>query len=145
MAQNRVKFSELELFRAVDSLATLPFFPQDSRGAVMEFVAQICPHREALEWLISRAVELDKWPGLGEIRGLLCTKWDAADGIDRYCSLPGYSGGECESRHLEQHLQVTGKSVGYESAGPGSPAARGNGGYIADESRALIRMLVGGD
>jgi hypothetical protein len=96
-----------DLNAAVDDLATIPFFPNESRASVMNFLAKICPHRKALVWLAAEATNrVRTWPGLAEIRGLLCTKYDAADGIDGYCALPGYTPGEMEAKHFEQHEQI---------------------------------------
>lgn len=100
-----IEFEDLK--RAVDDLATIPYFPAESRASVMDFLAKICPHYEALRWLVDTALNrVTKWPALAEIRGLLCTKYDARDGIDAPCNLPGYSAEEAMNRHLEKHEQL---------------------------------------
>jgi hypothetical protein len=45
---------------------------------------------------------------MAELRGLLCTRYDAADGIDQpYCTIPGFTPAEQEARYLEQrHEEV---------------------------------------
>ena len=61
-----------------------------------------------------------EWPGPAEVRGLLCTRYDAADRIDAYCNLPGYRAADCEARSLTEHEQHKAQerssgSVGYLS------------------------------
>lgn len=70
----------------------------------MRELAAMCPSREALKWLTAEAMaHVTPWPGMAELRGLLCTRYDAADGKDAYCSLPGYSPGDQEAKYIEQH------------------------------------------
>jgi hypothetical protein len=103
-----------DLNDACDDLAMLPFFPHESRSAVMRLLAVMCPSREALKWLITETVNhVGKWPGPAELRGLLCTRYDAADGVDGYCSLPGYSAAEMEAKAIERHEQL--KAGGWEA------------------------------
>jgi hypothetical protein len=119
------KFTERDLAEAVDALAMMRFFPQESRAQVMLLLSRMCPHREALRWLVTEATSrLSDWPGPGELRGLLCTRYDAADGIDRYCTLPGYRAEDYEQQHYERHKQFLA------------------GGY-AEESRTLLKQLQG--
>ena len=100
------KFSQRDLDQALDDLAMLRYFPSDTRASVMHLLAKICPHREALEWLVGELVNhVGEWPGPAEVRGLLCTRYDAADGIDGWCNLPGYRAEDYESRHLAEHDQ----------------------------------------
>lgn len=101
------KIEMSDLNRACDDLATIPYFPNESRGSVIEYLAKICPHYEALRWLVETAMNrITKWPGLAEIRGLLCTRYDARDGIDAPCNLPGYTAAEMEAQHFEKHGQL---------------------------------------
>jgi hypothetical protein len=100
-------FNEKDLLDAVDDLSTLPYFPADSRGSVLTFLRKACPNRTALRWLVSEAINhLDRWPGLAGLRGILCTRYDAADGIDQYCNLPGYRAEDAEAKHYEKHSQL---------------------------------------
>ena len=46
------------------------------------------------------------WPGLAELRGILCSRYDAADGIDQWSTLPGYRADDAEMKHLEAHERV---------------------------------------
>ena len=97
-------FTEQDLIQAVDDLATVPFFPSESRGSVMTQLRRMCPHRTALRWLVAEVVNhVGSWPGLAELRGILCSRYDAADGIDQWSTLPGYRGDDAEMKQLEAH------------------------------------------
>ena len=79
-------FTPADLERACDDLTMLEFFPRESRASVMRLLRVICPHRRALKWLVAELVnQVNKWPGPAEVRGLLCTRFDPADGVDRWC------------------------------------------------------------
>ena len=154
------KFSAKELDHAINRLRLMKFFPPDAaaHAALAELLAKICPHREALEWLVSTLQNhIAEWPGAHEVRGLLCTRYDAADGVDAWCSLPGFTAGDAEERYYDRHTQLTGKAVGYDEPFQGATcllhpqqflqqtsAARGTaGGFIADEANATgIRRLA---
>jgi hypothetical protein len=113
-AKSSDSISTQDLEDAVNDLSMMPYFPTESRAAVMSFLLRICPHRTALQWLVSEAVNrVPKWPGPAELRGLLCTRYDAADGVDGYCSLPGYSAAEMEAKAIERHEQL--KAGGWEA------------------------------
>ena len=50
--------------------------------------------QQRLDWLVKAAVNaMRQWGGVAELRGILCSKWQPADGIDGYSSLPGYQAG----------------------------------------------------
>jgi hypothetical protein len=93
----------------------MKFFPADpgAWAALAELLAKICPHREALEWLVTTLQNrVAEWPGAHAIRGLLCTRYEPDDGIDEYCTIPGFRPEDCEARHYEQHQAL--QSGGYE-------------------------------
>lgn len=100
--------SKNDLERACDDLAMLPFFPVEARASVMHLLAKMCPSKKALQWLVTEAVNrCPKWPGPAELRGLLCSRYDAADGVDQpHCSIPGHTAAECEARYIAQHEET---------------------------------------
>ena len=100
------KFTKADLNEAVDALEMLEYFPKEARGAVMTLLRSMVPHEQALDWLVAECVNhIGKWPGPAELRGLLCTRYDPADGIDTWCSLPGYSAADAEAKALAEHEQ----------------------------------------
>lgn len=102
------KFSENDLKLAIGSLSMLKFFPSDAgaRAAVQKLLAKICPGKFELEWLVDRLILLNEWPGPGQVRGLLCTRYKPADGIEADCALPGYRPEDYEARALDEHEQL---------------------------------------
>lgn len=120
-------FTEQNLVDAVDELATLPYFPGDERGVVMMRLRRMCPTRTALQWLVDETMNhLDRWPGLAELRGILCTRYTPADGIDHWSTLPGYRAQDAEARFLEGHEQL-------KLQGP-----------PCEEARAMLKQLAHG-
>ena len=119
-------FTEQDLVDAVDELAMLPFFPGESRGAVMTLLRKLCPHRTALRWLVAEAVNhCEKWPGPAELRGILCTRWTPADRVDHWSTLPGYRAEDQEAKHYERHEQLT------------------SGQALSDEARQFLQLAAG--
>jgi hypothetical protein len=120
-------FTEQDLVQAVDDLATMPYFPTESRGSVMTLLRKMCPHRTALRWLVAEAVNhVDKWPGLAELRAILCMRYDPADGIDQWSTLPGYRADDAEMKHLEAHERLQANQ------------------QLAPESRQILKRLTDG-
>jgi hypothetical protein len=123
--QEHRKFTDSELEEAVDDLEMLQFFPKESRGAVLTLLRKMVPHKTALTWLISECVNhIGKWPGPAELRGLLCTRYDPADGIDQWCSLPGYSAADAEAKTIAEHEQ--------------RKIQERVGGYVSEEYREIL-------
>lgn len=116
--EQRKKFTPRDLDNALDRLKLMKFFPSDpgAQAALWELLGRICPHLEALEWLTFTLIDrVAEWPGAQAIRGLLCTKYDAADGVDAYCTIPGFRPEDGESRTIEAHQQW--KSGGWVDSG----------------------------
>lgn len=101
---NGTPFTEADLLKAVDDLAMCSFFPHDSRASVMLLLAKMCPSREALQRLVREQVNrVGVWHGPAELRGILCSFTDPADGIDYWSTLPGYRAEDAEARFLLEH------------------------------------------
>jgi hypothetical protein len=92
---------------ACDDFATMPYWSEAARASVMRYLAEMCPHREALRWLVRQVVNYAaKWPGLAEVRGILCQRYDPADGIDGYSTIPGYRADDAEMRYILRERQA---------------------------------------
>jgi hypothetical protein len=114
MKSDSGKFTIDDLEIAVGDLSTIPFFPSDerARASVMEQLRRMCPHIEGLRFIVDTAMARCKqWPGMSELRGLLCTRYNAADGIDEpNCSIPGFTAEEAEAKFLAAHESVKAQS-----------------------------------
>jgi len=102
------QFSATDLNNAIDELSICEFFPREpgAQAAVMKLLAKMCPHREALRWLVDQFVNhIGKWHGPAELRAVLCMRFRPADSIEGYSALPGYRTGDCEDAALSEHEQ----------------------------------------
>jgi hypothetical protein len=99
------KFTKADLQAASNKFKMLSYYPTDpgAQAAVMELLAAMCPHREALDWLVDAMVNrVGKWPGPAELRGVLCWHCRPADGIEAPCSLAGFTAADGERLHMQR-------------------------------------------
>ena len=100
------KFTIKDLEQACDDLqAFCPFFPKDQRQSVMTMFRRMIPHKRALRWLIDELCDnVGNWPSGADLRGLLCSRFDAADGKDPgFCTLAGYTAAENEAKYYARN------------------------------------------
>lgn len=103
------KFTQRDLQLAIGRLGMCRFFPADapSRAAIEALLARMCPHKEALEWLVDEFINrINDWQGPGELRGVLCTRYKPDDGIEANCSIPGYRPQDGEAICFDRHQQL---------------------------------------
>lgn len=76
--------------RRVATLSLMAFFPHDSdaRAALIRILMRVVETEEQLDWLIERALDLyPRWPGLGELRALYCSRYRPKDGVEAYSEI----------------------------------------------------------
>lgn len=120
-SEQAVRKQDLEA--GMNALRTIPYFPADAgaQAAIQRFLAQICPHRAAVEYLCATASEaMSEWCGIKQLRGLLCLRYRPSDGIECECKIPGFRPADYEAKALEKHTAVLA------------------GGYMADEAQRLV-------
>ena len=101
------KFTPKDLETALDDLSTMKYFPQHSRAAIMRQVAAMCPHKRALRYLVDQCLaHVAEWPGIAELRGILCNKFDPADGVNAWSSLPGFTATDGEAISIAGHEET---------------------------------------
>jgi hypothetical protein len=88
--------------RFCQKLFLIPYYPRENHTDVLEEIAAFADRADALEWLILAASRLKQWPGVGELRGLYCTRFKPADGIEADCTLPGHRPAEIEAENLSR-------------------------------------------
>lgn len=94
-----------DLNAAVEELAAIPYFPQGSgaRLAIAVQMGKFVENNQKLRWLVDSAVTaMDEWRGVGELRGLYCTRYKPSDGIERHSTLPGYTPADNEARYEQE-------------------------------------------
>ena len=99
-------FGKADLHAANARLKMLSFYPPDpeAQAAVMELLARMCPHREALDWLVSTMIDkVGTWKGPTELRGVLCWRYPPADGIEAICTIAGFTPADGERLSIERH------------------------------------------
>ena len=119
-----------DLENAVEEMTLLRGFPEGEgpRAALVRLLGRMVPHRRALFFLIELVVaHHDRWPGPRELRGLLCTRFDPADGIEMYAETPGFTAEDNEARFLARQAE----EVKFLTAGE-----------MAPESAEMIRLLA---
>jgi len=120
-------FDKVDLDRANKTLQTIRFFPAEPgpRAAVTEFLAKVCPDREALQWLAMKASEtMREWGGLAGIRDLLTQRYIPADGVASTPSIePDYTDWSRYPSHETEHA-VPPADLARLSAGEHQTAAR---------------------
>jgi len=88
-----MQFNQGDLEVAIGRLGMLSYFPSEPKiqAAIMDLLARMCPHLEALEWLVDQMVNrVGAWKGPTELRGVLCWKYQPADGVEVTCSIAGF-------------------------------------------------------
>ena len=93
------------ILQAVIALANIPFAPQDpaQQGALMEAIAEFADRPDALAWAVKVAVaKWTKWIGPAELRGIYCSRFCPADGIEAdVMATPGYTAADNEALYME--------------------------------------------
>jgi hypothetical protein len=100
-----VKPESTKFIEAVRAMAALiPFFPKDeiSQRIIATELEKFVNTDVELSWLTSVACgsmrDWEKGGGLPELRGIFCTRFKPADGIQQYCTTPGF---RAEDREAE--------------------------------------------
>jgi len=90
-----------EFAYAAEELSILRFFPATTgaREAVMELLERMVATRDQLNWLVRTMIdEVGEWQGPRELRGVFCTRYRPADGIEAWCATGKFSAEAMENR-----------------------------------------------
>lgn len=105
-----MKPTKQQIVKAVEEFGMLRYFPADdaARKGVMRLLDRMVGTQEQLAWLVRTMVDqVGEWPGPVELRGVLCAKFQPADGVEANCSAGGvasaFSPDACEGRSFEAH------------------------------------------
>lgn len=85
-------------------------FPQNVEGQafVTHAIEKFVSTREQLHWLVETACERMRWFSLPELRGIFCSRFRPADGVEGYCAeTPGLTAGDQEAAYYERVGQET--------------------------------------
>lgn len=125
-----MKITNENLAMALCQLSLMKYFPSEpmQQKGLAVFLQRLCGHREGLEWLVQNLVNhVSEWPGPAEVRGIYCTRFKPADGIENFnCTLPGFTpeDGEMASATRDVAALPQGEARGLlESIAPGGKLA----------------------
>jgi len=98
-----LKPSQQELESAVAQMTILRFFPAEpvARAMVMQVLSRIVGTSQQLNWLVDTLINrVGEWHGPAELRGIFCTRFKPADGIEANCSISGFTAADSEMAHV---------------------------------------------
>lgn len=94
-----------EIVDAVGRLGILKFFPSgdNERKEIMRFVERLVGTTAQLNWLVGAVIDgCNEWPGPKELRGIFCTRYRPADGVEAECSVSGFTASDGERKFQER-------------------------------------------
>ena len=90
----------------VGRLASLAMFPADpdARIGIMRLIKRMVSTKEQLDWLILAMIDrVGVWHGTVELRGVFCSRFKPADGIEASCvKSGGFTALDSESLYIEE-------------------------------------------
>ena len=93
--------------KAVGEFGMLKYFPSDatSKAGVMELLERMATTPEQVAWLVRTMIDqVGEWKGPKELRGVFCTRFNPADGVDVDClETPGFTPDALEGRGHAEH------------------------------------------
>lgn len=94
--------------------ALIPFFPRDTNAQdyILAALRKMIATEEQLRWLTETAINsIQKWEGLPQLRGLFCSHFRPADGIEMECSVPGFTPADCERAYFERQASESARML----------------------------------
>jgi hypothetical protein len=72
--------------RAVARFRLMAYFPpeDDCRSEMIEIVLEMVDTQDQLDWLVAETSRRARWPGIGALRSLYCSRYKPKDGIESY-------------------------------------------------------------
>ena len=72
-----------------------------AREEILHLLARMCDRADRLNWLVQTMVDqVGTWHGTVELRGVYCTRFRPADGIEAYCTgTPNFTALDCEAEN----------------------------------------------
>ena len=97
-----------ELALIGEDLLVIPFYPIAHHDVILRMLERFVDRPERLRWLVDAAVmNLPQWGGVPALRGLYCTRFKPADGIEADCAIPGFTPDDNETAYLDAQSKLT--------------------------------------
>lgn len=93
-----------QLNGATEELRAIPYFPTADAATIAIAIAigKFVDDVYRLRWLIDTAVSsMREWKGVAEMRGLYCTRFKPADGVEANCTVAGFTPADSEMGYLQ--------------------------------------------
>lgn len=91
---------------AVGRLASLAMFPADpdARVGIMRLIKRMVTTKEQLDWLVLAMIDrVGTWHGPVEFRGVFCSRFKPADGIEANClKCAGFTALDSEAAYTDE-------------------------------------------
>ena len=105
--------TDLQLENAVGYLSAMKFFPAygdtGARGAIKAVLQAMVAEQKQLEWLVQTMVmKVPQWNGPLDMRGIFCTRFKPADGIEACTSTAGFSAEDMEAQDSYEYKALNG-------------------------------------
>lgn len=101
--------TQRDIENALDRLAILQYWPSDpvARKGIGLLLERIVDRADKLEWLVETMINrVGTWHGPMELRGVYCTRFKPADGIEANCiSSSGFTAVDSERSWYEQEAK----------------------------------------
>lgn len=105
-----MKPTKLDISRAVERMSLLRFFPgsEGAQAEIMRLLERLVSTKPQLDWLVTTMIDrVGEWKGPTELRGVLCSRFTPADGIEMDCrDTFGFRPVDFEERSLLGHEQL---------------------------------------
>lgn len=99
--------NEKQIEDAADELGCLRFYPSNpgAKLGIMKLLNAMVSTKPQLDWLVSTMINrVGEWKGPKELRGVFCSKFRPADGIEGDCTdTSGFTSGDLEAKYIESH------------------------------------------
>lgn len=96
--------TDAEIVMAARAMAALRFYPASDDAAVeiMRALRRMVGTKAQLDWLVRTMIEeVGEWHGVAELRGVFCSRFAPADGIEGECQRTGrFTGAALEARAI---------------------------------------------
>lgn len=119
--------TDADIEMASDELESIPFYPNTPGGklAVMKTLRSMVSTKQQMDWLtFTMTNRVTRWQGCGEMRGVFCSRFKPADGIEADCAATaGFTPGELEAGSIAAHEDRKALTSGRDQkliAGPAS-------------------------
>jgi hypothetical protein len=136
--------SQQDIIEFAEAMGAVQFFPKEpgAKVEIMRVVERMVSTKGQLTWLLRTMVDrVGKWYGPTELRGVFCTKFDPADGVQAWCKeTPQFTGSALEEQYIQRELESRGQAQEHYALAAGQEP-RLLTGEVAEQVRDVREIL----